>query len=74
MSDLKVELCFFPPCISTIMPYIFRKFHDEILNGFNVTERTQITAGNKQRGIMTSELKVGLWLFVCTSSDHALYL
>ena len=32
------------------------------------------TIWNKQRDIITSELKVGLRVFLCTSFDHALYL
>ena len=41
------------------MPYICTNFHEEILNGFKVIARTQ-SHYMKQKGIITSELKVGL--------------
>ena len=45
------------------MPCICTKFHEEILNGLKIIKRTRNIARHKQRGIKTSDLKVGLWFF-----------
>ena len=42
-----------------IIPYNSTKVHDENLNGFEVIEGTRNITRNKQRGIITSEMKVG---------------
>ena len=54
------------------MLYVCTKFHEEILNGFNVYRvRKQTVAGNKQRSILTSALKVRLRFFY---SAHCLIM
>ena len=77
MSELKIGLQFFFSAHCLIMTYICTKFHDEIWNGFEVIEQTlgyKLTIRNKQRAIIVrTESKVTI-LFLCTSSDHALYL
>ena len=51
-----------------------QKFHEELLNSFKVIERTQNIASNKQRSnYIRNESRVTV-LFLCTLSDHALYL
>ena len=57
-----------------MMLYISMKFHDNILNGFQVIERTQnyhslISKGNNSKNVYTSVIV----LVICTSSDDALY-
>ena len=57
-----------------MMLYISMKFHENILNGFQVFERTrndhwQISKGNNSKNVFTRVMV----LVVCTSSDNALY-
>ena len=47
-----------------IKPYICTKVHEEKLNSFKVLEQTQNITGNKQRGIIISELKVVFFLHI----------
>ena len=54
--------------------YISMKFHENVLNGFQVKEQTQnchcqISKGNSSKNVQTS---VTVLVF-CTSSDDALY-
>ena len=57
-----------------MMLYIFMKFHDNILNSFQVIERTGnflslISKGNNSKNVYTRVMVH----VVCTSSDDALY-
>ena len=63
ISELKIGLWYFFSAHHLTIPYICTKFHEEILNRFNRIERTRNIAGNKQRGILTSEPKEGLRFF-----------
>ena len=56
------------------MLYISAKFHDIILNGIKVIERTRFLYGKLQRGIIPQKNVGGVTVFyLCTSSGHALY-
>ena len=57
-----------------MMIHISKEFHKNILNGFQVIERTQndhcqISKGNNSKYVLTRVMV----LVVCTSSDNALY-
>ena len=57
-----------------MMLYISLKFHENILNGFEVTEGTQnyhcqISKGNNFKNVLTRVMVLEL----CTLSDNALY-
>ena len=56
------------------MFYICANFHEIILNGIKVIERTRFLYGNLQRGIITQKNVGGVTVFnLCTLSGHALY-
>ena len=57
-----------------MMLYISMKFHEHMLNGFQVIERTrndhcQISKGNNSKNVLTRVMV----LMVCTLSGDALY-
>ena len=56
------------------MLYICAKFHEIILKGIKVVERTRFLYGKLQRGIITQKNVGGVTVVnLCTSSGHALY-
>ena len=56
------------------MLYISTKFHEIILNGIEVIERTRFLYGKLQRGIIPLKNLGGVTVvYLCTSSGHALY-
>ena len=56
------------------MLYICAKFHEIILNGIKVIERTRLLYGKLQRGIIPKKNVGGVTvIYLCTSSGHALY-
>ena len=57
-----------------VMLYICAKFHEIILNGIKVIERTRFLYGKLQRGIIPQKNVEGVTVvYLCTSSGHALY-
>ena len=57
-----------------VMLHISTKFHETILNGIKVTERTRFLCGKLQRGIIPQKNVGGVTVvYLCTSSGHALY-
>ena len=57
-----------------VMHFICAKFHEIILNGIKVIERTRFLYGKLQRGIISQKNVGGVTvLYLCTSSGHALY-
>ena len=57
-----------------VMLYISTKFHEIILNGIKVIERTRFLYGKLQRGIIPQKnVGGGTVVYLCTSSGHALY-
>ena len=68
------ELLFLYSASRLMMLYIFMKFHENILNGFQVIEQTQnchcqVSKGNNSKTVWT---RVTVLMF-CTSPDDALY-
>ena len=59
LSAQRLGLRFVFSTYCQMMPDICTKFHEEILNGLKVIERTRNIASNKQKGISISELKIG---------------
>ena len=58
-----------------VMLYICAKFHEIILNGIKVIERTRFLYGKLQRGIILQKNVGGVNVVnLCMSSGHALYL
>ena len=58
-----------------VMFYICAKFHEIILNGIKVIERTRFLYGKLQRGIILQKNVGGATIFnLCMSSGHAPYL
>ena len=56
------------------MLYICANFHEIILNGIKVIERTRFLYGKLQRGIIPQKNIGGVRVFnLCTLSGHALY-
>ena len=56
------------------MLYICAKFHEIILNGIKVIERTRFLYGKLQRGIIPQKNVGGVTVVdLCTSSGHAIY-
>ena len=56
------------------MFYICAKFHEIILNGIKVIERTRFLYGKLQRGIILQKNVGGVTVVnLCMSSGHALY-
>ena len=45
-------------CMLSVMLYICAKFHEIILNGIKVIERTRFLYGKLQRGIIQQKMKV----------------
>ena len=57
------------------MLYICAKFHEIILNGIKVIERTRFLYGKLQWGIIPQKNVGGVTVVnLCMSSGHALYL
>ena len=56
------------------MLYICAEFHEIILNGIKVIERTRFLYGKLQRGIIPQNLAGATVVNLCMSSGHALYL
>ena len=57
-----------------VMLYICAKFHEIILNGIKVIERTRFLYRKLQRGIIPQKNVGGVTIvYLCTSSGHALY-
>ena len=57
-----------------VMLYISTKFHEIILNGIKVIERTRFLYGKLQRGIILQKNLGGVTVvYLCTLSGHALY-
>ena len=57
-----------------VMLYICAKFHEIILNGSKVIERTRFLYGKLQREIIPSKNVGGVTIvYLCTSSGHVLY-
>ena len=57
-----------------VMLYICARFHEIILNGIKVIERTRFLYGKLQRGIILQKNVGGVAVVnLCTSSGHALY-
>ena len=57
-----------------VMLYISTKFHEIILNGIKVIERTRFLYGKLQRGIIPQKNVGGVTVvYLCISSGHALY-
>ena len=56
-----------------VMLYICAKFHEIILNGIKVIERTRFLYGKLQRGIISQNVGGVTVVYLCTSSGHALY-
>ena len=67
---MKVELWFLFSACRLMMVYIWTKFHENILDGIKVTERTGFSWGKFQRGIVGGVTV----LVLCTSFDDGLYL
>ena len=57
-----------------VMLYICAKFHEIVLNGIKVIERTRFLVRKLQRGIIPQKNIGGVTVItLCTSSGHALY-
>ena len=57
-----------------VMLYISTKFHEIILNGIKVIERTRFLYGKLKRGIIPQKNVGGVTVvYLCTLSGHALY-
>ena len=58
-----------------VMLYICAMFHEIILNGIKIIERTRFLYGKLQRGTIP-QINVGgvTVVYLCTLSGHALYL
>ena len=57
------------------MLYICANFHEIILNGIKVIERTRFLYGKLQKGIIPQKNVGGVRVVdLCKSSGHALYL
>ena len=55
--------------------YICTKFHENILDGIKVIERTHFSEEKIRRGHNSVKMKMELCcFFLCTSSDGSLYL
>ena len=54
--------------------YIFITFHENILDGIKVIERTRISNKEFQRALIRKNEGGVMVLFLCTSSDGGLYL
>ena len=65
LSELRQGyVCFFSAhCL--VMSFICTQFNEEIQTVFEVIERTQNHIQNRQRGFITSELKIGLRFIFC---------
>ena len=58
-----------------MVTYICAKFHENILDGIEVKERTPFLYEKFQRAIITQKNVGGVKvLFLCTSNDSGLYL
>ena len=73
-KQYKQELWYLCSARHLMMLYISMKFHDNILNGFQVIERTQnyhslISKGNNSKNVYTKVLV----LVFCMSFDDVLY-
>ena len=56
------------------MLYICAKFHEIILNGIKVIERTQFLYGKFKKGIIPQKNVGGVTVvYLCMSSGHSLY-
>ena len=58
-------------CLVTL--YICAKFHEIILNGIKVIERTLVLYEKLQRGIFRKNVGGVTVVYLCTQSGHALY-
>ena len=57
-----------------VMLYICAKFHEIILNGIKVIERTRFLYRKLQKGIIPQKNVGGVTVvYLCTLSGHALY-
>ena len=56
-----------------VMLYICAKFHEIILNGIKVIERTRFLYGKLQREIIPQKCRWSNGFYLCTPSGHALY-
>ena len=57
-----------------VMLYICAKFHEIILNGIKVIERTRFLYGKLQRGIIPQKYVGGVnVVYLCILSGHASY-
>ena len=58
-----------------VMLYICAKFHEIVLNGIKVIERTRFLYGKLQREVIATKKVGGVTVFnLCMPSGHALYL
>ena len=74
-QKMSVEWRLFISARRLVMLYICANFHEIILNGIKVIERTRFLYGKLQRGIIPQKNVGGATVVnLCMSSGHALYL